>query len=242
MRRTSTHVSQALQGISFPIVLSGNCGASVGVAAGCSKELCALGGMGKLGSILFDAHDDYNVPDTVLSGCFDSQALAMMAGECWKGMLEAIPGHEAMNLKEKLVHVGMRDVNDVERQRVIEADLDTVWGNEPEYRTRLTGFLENKNIGPAMIHIDVDSLDASLGQANHFAVPGGLMEQELYECVGAIVQRTSPMALTNASFDPSGEGAGNIARIAAQAVIYMMIGLTKTGILCTVMLEVFNIG
>jgi arginase family enzyme len=55
------------------------------------------------GCVWFDAHDDYNIPDTVLSGYLDSQALALLAGECWKGMLKTVPGHESIKLQLKRV-------------------------------------------------------------------------------------------------------------------------------------------
>ena len=56
-----------------------------------------------------------------------------------------------MNLPEKLVHVGMRDVNELERQRVLKAGFDVVWGDEhrrTEFAGRLLGFLDKKDLGP----------------------------------------------------------------------------------------------
>lgn len=74
----------------------------------------------------FDAHDDYNTPDTVMSGFFDSQPIAMLAGECWKSLPGTIPGHTPMNLRQKLVHVGMQDFNERKRRRVLFSGFDVV--------------------------------------------------------------------------------------------------------------------
>lgn len=221
IRRTSTLVSEAHNSNSFPIILSGNCSASVGVAAGYNRSSRAFQAGGKLGCVWFDAHDDFNTPDTVMSGYFDSQPIAMLAGECWKGLLGTVPGHEPMDLQEKLVHVGMRDVNELERQRVLKAGFDVVWGDEQgrtEFAGRLRGFLDKKDLGPTMVHFDLDSLDISLGSVNKFSAPGGLFEEDLYNCFNAIVQRTRPVSLTVASFDPTGERAENIGGIAVRGI------------------------
>jgi arginase len=227
IRRTSKAVSQAHSNASFPIVLAGNCSATVGVAAGSIASPDILRGE-KLGCVWFDAHDDYNTPDTVMSGYFDSQCIAMLAGECWKGLLGTVPGHSPMNLRESLIHVGMRDVNDLERQRVLEAGFDVVWGNVEEkvdFAKSLGGRLNQKKLGPTMVHLDVDSLDVSLGKANQFAVPGGLFEKDLEGCLNAILKKTRPVSLTVASFDPSLDKSENLAAITIKAVTNFLKGL-----------------
>ena len=79
---------------SFPVVLAGNCCASVGVAAGlcAAAEEAGQADKNSLRCVWFDAHDDYNISDTVVSGYFDSQGIAMMARECWKALMETVPG------------------------------------------------------------------------------------------------------------------------------------------------------
>lgn len=234
-RRTSALVSEAHNSNSFPIVLSGNCSAAVGVAAGYNRSLRARETREKLGCIWFDAHDDYNTPDTVVSGYFDSQPIAMLAGECWKGILGSVQGHEVMDIREKLVHVGLRDVNEVERQRVLNARFDVVWGDENggrmEFAGRLRRFLEKKDLGPTMLHFDVDALDISLGKANQFSVPGGLFEEDLISCYDAIVQLTRPVSLTVASFDPSGDRAENIGLITIRSIKKLVGSLINGGII-----------
>ena len=137
------------------------------MAAGYNRSPRARESGEKLGCIWFDAHDDYNTPDTVMSGYFDSQPIAMLAGECWKGIQGSVQGHEVMDIREKLVHIGLRYVNEIERQRVLNAGFDVVCGDENggrmEFAGRLRGFLEKRYLGPTMVHFDVDSLDISFG-------------------------------------------------------------------------------
>lgn len=80
--------------------------------------------------------------------------------------------------------------------------------------------MEGKNLEsqPSLVHIDLDSLDTSIGKANRFAAPGGLHEADLRECLSTLADKTVPMSTTIASFDPSFEGADAIADAAIRCV------------------------
>ncbi|KAK4098056.1 Arginase/deacetylase, partial [Parathielavia hyrcaniae] len=173
LRRISLAVTAARNQSSFPIVLAGNCCASVGVAAGLwgSKDLRGAKD-DALGCVWFDVHDDYNVPDTVVSGYFDSQGIAMMAGECWKALVDTIPGFRPM-LLWKVVHCGMRDMNDLERTRVEASDMGVVWGGEGKaggfvdgLKRELLASFAGESYTATLIHVDMDVLDGTLGKAN----------------------------------------------------------------------------
>ncbi|KAK0638938.1 hypothetical protein B0T16DRAFT_497131 [Cercophora newfieldiana] len=225
LRRTSAAVSDARTGGSFPVVVAGNCCSSVGVMSGLSAAF-ALPAEGEsekekeIGCIWFDAHDDYNVPDTVVSGYFDSQGIAMMAGESWKALVATIPGFKPVDLK-KVVHVGMRDVNELERGRVKGSEMGVVWGGEG---VDFVGGLEKEldrrlELGSeVLVHLDLDVLDVSVGKANAFACGGGLSEEDLRGCMRKIVERTVPLAFTVASFDPFCDSEESARRITAAAV------------------------
>lgn len=230
IRRTSKLVTQERNAGSFPIIFSGNCSASVGVAAGlaASENLKQE----EIGCVWFDAHDDYNTPDTVMSGYFDSMPIAMLAGQCWKGLLKTVPGHRPLDL-QRLVHVAMRDVTEVERARVVEAGFDVVWGStekKVDFAGELGGILKRKEKCPTMVHLDLDSLDVSLGKVNKFSAPGGLLEADLDGCLRHVSQATLPASLTVASLDPSFEGAENIAEIAVRVVRAFTEQLVTSGI------------
>ncbi|KAK0613535.1 hypothetical protein B0T14DRAFT_539366 [Immersiella caudata] len=224
LRRTSLAVSAARQNSSFPIILAGNCLASVGVFAGLtsSSSLQTQKEKSEIGCIWFDAHDDYNIPDTILSGYFDSQGIAMMAGESWKALMATVPGFVAPLDLKRVVHVGMRDVNELERGRVEGSEMGVVWGGEgsdERFAERLgeemkwrfgDGDEEEKGV---LVHLDLDVLDVSVGKANGFACAGGLVKDELSACMRRIVERVTPLAMTVASFDPFCDGEESAKRI-----------------------------
>jgi len=237
IRRIARLVTEECDAESFPIVLSGNCNASVGVAAGlCGSRRFA--GSAQLGCVWFDAHDDFNIPDTVISGYFDSMAVAMLTGLCWKGLLETVPGHRPL-AADHITFVGLRDVTDLERSRVVEAGFDVVWGsveNKVDYQGELGGILDKKKqdkkkLEDTMIHLDLDCLDISLGKVNQFAAPGGLLEDDLHACLKTISARTRPASLTVASFDPTLGGGQRIADITVQAIKTFIGSLVASGTL-----------
>ncbi|KAL2256634.1 hypothetical protein VTK26DRAFT_1382 [Humicola hyalothermophila] len=241
IRRISLAVTAARNRSSFPIILAGNCYSSVGVAAGLwgSGDLKDAGD-DALGCVWFDAHDDYNVPDTVVSGYFDSQGIAMMAGECWKALIKTIPGFRPTPVR-RVIHCGMRDVNQLERDRVEASDMGVVWGDatkkvdfEAGLRSELRArFGEDKDTA-TLVHLDVDVLDSSLGRASHFGCPGGLLEEDMAGCMAAISERTIPVAFTVASFDPycdGDESAKRLAEISIGAVTKILDGLRTQGLL-----------
>lgn len=150
-----------------------------------------------------------------------------------KAMLETVPGHRSINL-ERLVHVGMRDVNHLERARVGEAGFDVIWGDTEktvDFKAGLSTVLQRKQLRPTMVHFDVDSLDVSIGKANRFAAPGGLLEPDIVDCCREISTATEPVSLTVASFDPTYEGARNLAAVAIKSVTGFVQSLMGSGVL-----------
>ncbi|HXG69456.1 MAG TPA: arginase family protein, partial [Gemmatimonadaceae bacterium] len=66
----------------LPVVLSGNCAATLGTVAGA----------GEPGVVWFDAHGDFNTPQTSSTGFLDGMSLAALTGACWSEHTATIPG------------------------------------------------------------------------------------------------------------------------------------------------------
>ncbi|KAF5672425.1 arginase [Fusarium heterosporum] len=228
LRRTSRTVTQMVRAGSFPIMLAGNCSATVGVQAGVVAALDKVPAC-----VWFDAHDDFNTPDVLASGYLDSMPVAMLAGLCWKTLLASIPGFKALDLKRDLVHCGMRDVTDLERSRVAEAGFPVIWGDTSkhvDFEAELCRVLEEKKLGETMVHLDLDALDVSIGNVNKFSAAGGLLEEDLTKCLGMIPDKAKPVSLTVASFDPSFDEHGKIPPVAIRGVVSFVQSLISRGI------------
>ena len=56
-----------------------------------------------------------------------------------------------------------------------------------EFLGCLHGFLDKKDLGPTIVHFDLDSLNFSVGHANKFSVASSLFEKDIYNCFNMIV-------------------------------------------------------
>ncbi|MFZ5633836.1 MAG: arginase family protein [Bacillota bacterium] len=92
-------VRKSLNEERFPLVLAGNCITSVGTLAGIMKR--------PIGIVWFDAHGDFNTPETSQSGFLDGMALSTAVGLCHETIWESLQNKPVSELH--VVHVGGRD-------------------------------------------------------------------------------------------------------------------------------------
>lgn len=223
LRRTSIAVSQAQAANSFPLILSGNCMATVGIAAGL--------GIQDLSFVYFDAHDDLETPSTNTNGYFDAMGMSMLKGESWHNLAATIPGFAPLSL-ERLVYCGVRDVSDESRRKILDMRLDVVWGDaqkKVDFEVELEKILDAKSLGKSHVHLDLDVLDDSLGNVNDYPSPGGLLEQDLIACMRLTPKKTQPTSLVVCSFDPHAGDGDRIAGIAVKAISAFMASLIESG-------------
>jgi len=209
-RALADAVHEAVQLGDFPIVLSGNCGAAAGAAAGI--------GTNDLAVLWFDAHGDYNTPDTTDSGYLDGMALAMLTGRCWTGLAHSIPRFAPIP-PHRVMHVGGRHYSPGERGTLMG---DGVWLIEPhtltEPNVRAIFDQMRSEASRILVHLDMDVLDPRFGRANQYAVDGGLTPEEILRVIELAAKRLTIAGLVIASYDPSGDAEGRIAAIAERVI------------------------
>lgn len=88
-------VRAALRQRRFPLVLAGNCLASLGVVAGSRPE--------RRGMIWIDPVGDLERPQTTRSGVLDRMALTIILGHAWQGMAGDIPGFTPLDPEQMLL-------------------------------------------------------------------------------------------------------------------------------------------
>jgi arginase len=204
-RRVATVVSATVADGRFPLVLAGNCNTTVGVWAGL--------GDGEAGVVWLDAHPDFDTPDERTSGYFDGMGVATLAGQCWHRLAATIPGFRPLDLS-RLVYVGIHDL-EPHQQKKIEAYGILAARKAADARTPVASALDAAlTAAPfdrAVLHVDLDCLDISVGYANEYAMPGGLSARDLHDCLTCVCARVRPLAMTIASFNPGLEGSERIA-------------------------------
>jgi len=215
MRRVATTVAATVRSGRFPLVLAGNCNASVGTYAG-------LGDAGA-GLVWFDAHPDFNTPDEATGGYFDGMGVAMLAGQCWHRLVATVPGFRPLDLSG-LVYCGVRDFEPGQREKIERHGIRTIFGATgpaPDFAGALQAGLAGLP-RRVLVHLDLDCLDPSVGQANEYAAPSGLSADDLVACMVRIARQAQPVGLTIASFNPDLPGSDAIAAAGIRAVQAMI--------------------
>jgi arginase len=207
-------VAEAVKTGAFPLVLSGNCAPA---ALGC------VGGLQSRTKIFwFDAHGDFNTPETTRSGFLDGMALAAVAGRCWSGLALAIPGFTGV-AESNVTAIGVRDLDEDEAAALQASDVKCV--DVHSLRTDLPQVLSRQGrIAelPAYVHLDLDVLDPGEGRMNAFAAPDGLSLDDLKWCLAQVAGCQPIRAASVTSFDPASDVTGRAADAAAGAILALV--------------------
>ncbi|SFW58310.1 arginase family protein [Amycolatopsis australiensis] len=205
-RAVADEVTRAVADRVAPVVLAGNCGASVGVVAGWAAS-------DDLAVVWLDAHGDLNTPETTTSGFVDGMALAMLTGRCPAALPEFRPVPD-----EQVLLVGARDLDPAERAVLDESAIRLLPARAAEVaRAELPSRVRRVHL-----HVDLDVHDAErAGRANEFAVPGGPDAAEVRDVVEAVSARWPVVSATFAAYDPAADTEGTI-RAAALRLIELV--------------------
>ena len=208
-RRLVKSVFAAVERNAFPVVLSGNC----------ISSLATVSGLGATdpGVVWFDAHADFNTPETTRSGFLDGMALAILTGRCWQPLAMSIPGFTPVR-DDRVLLIGARHVDDAEdallsQTKVVRLTTASV---RKEFQRSLTD-LANR-VTDIYLHVDLDVLDTSEGNANSFAVAGGLSLRELVDAIHAIGDAVRIRAVALTAYDPACDENGKMSAAATAAI------------------------
>ena len=209
-RRLAKAVAAAVGRDAFPIVLSGNCITSVATVSGI--------GVSEPGVVWFDAHGDFNTPETTRSGFLDGMALAILTGRCWQRLARTITGFTPVS-DERVMLVGARELDDDEssllsQSRVMRLSAESVRNGFSDQLKRFGRVARD-----VYVHVDLDVLDSSEGKANGYAVPGGLSRGELLDAIDAIASVSNVRAIALTAYDPAYDGDGRMCNAAIETIV-----------------------
>jgi arginase len=192
------------------VVLGGDCNVALGVVA-------ALSGSAS-GVVWFDAHGDFNTPESSPSGFLDGMPLAIACGICHRHIWEALDGEPVP--ESRVAHVGGRDL-DPDEQRLLSASrvsvvsalalgrqapadalapaLAAISGRRGSRPRRPN---EQRTVENVYVHVDLDVLDPTMAPAVDYAAPGGLEPDELIQALHAVGERFAIPVVSLTAFDP----------------------------------------
>jgi arginase len=220
MRAVAQQVRAARSAGRFPLVLSGNCLSAVGVIAGLGEGT---------GAVWIDAHGDFNTPQTTTSGFLDGMTLATATGKCWVELANGIEGFTPVP-EDAVVLIGARDLDPGEKAALARSPIVRLGADaapaavEPVLQT-LAG-----KMNKFYVHLDMDALDPSVGQANGYSARGGFSNQNLQTLLSTIASHLPVEALTIASYDPSYDTEGKVGASAFESATTVLAGLSRSAL------------
>ena len=209
MRMLSAAVREARESGRFPIVLAGNCNTAVGTLAGLGAQ--------STGVAWFDAHGDFNTPETTRSGFLDGTAVAIITGRCWTQLAATVPEFAPIP-DDRVCLIGTRDLDSLESALLDESSVDIV---EPkQLRSSLPRVLEKirEHVDSIYVHLDLDVLDSAVAAANSYAISGGLTLEDLDHALAQIADRFRITGLTLSAYDPAVDTFGHAAQAAIRLI------------------------
>ena len=194
----------------FPLVLAGNCNTAVGTVAG-------LDFADSTGVFWFDAHGDFNTPDTTPSGTLDGMALAMLTGRCWRALCRAFQGScQCATMR----HVSLARAISIRwrLRRFRDSEVWRVGAGDAVARLSVVAREVAARAAAAYLHIDLDVLDPGVGRVNRYRCArrshGGRAR-----CLDRNIIETLPVqAAAITAYDPAFDADGAIQRVAVRVV------------------------
>jgi arginase len=202
---------EARQAGRFPIVLAGNCNTAVGTLAGLGAD--------STGVAWFDAHADFNTPETTSSGFLDGTAVAIITGRCWSQLAATVPGFAPI-ADERVCLVGVRDIDSLESELLESSAVKLV---EPrKLRAGLKAALKaiGEHVDDLYVHLDLDVLDPATAKVNNYAAPGGLTLEDVEYALSVAADNFRIRGLTVSAYDPAADGDGAAARAALRLITF----------------------
>ena len=178
--RLRLRVRRALEHGETPVVLGGDHSIAIGTISGVAEYYHERGE--KVGLIWVDAHGDMNTPDTSPSGNIHGMPLATVLGLGHPRLVE-MGGFAPKVQKENVCLIGIRDIDDHERQIIRDSGIHAYTMRDVDergVREIMEEAVAYANNGTAGFHVsfDLDSMDPRDVPGTGTPVKGGLNWRE----------------------------------------------------------------
>ncbi|KDE57261.1 arginase [Halostagnicola sp. A56] len=220
-RRLAREVDETIREDVFPLVLGGDHSIAIGSMNGSARDA-------DLGVVWFDAHADLNTPETSPSGNVHGMPLGAALG---RGTFDEMDWARAPRVREESVaYVGLRSIDDRERERIRESDITSFTMSDIDSRgitTVVEEALDVATTGTDGIHVslDLDWLDPKTAPGVGTPVRGGVTYREAHSALEAVstrhaetgVLRSMDVVEVNPILDEANETATLAAELTASA-------------------------
>jgi arginase len=191
------------------IGLEANCNNLLGMLAGLKYD--SDGNARRVGLVFIDAHGDFNVPETTLSGMLGGMPVAIAAGHALHNIRRTTGLAEPLPMSN-IVWGGVRDLDPLEADRFTEYEVQQFSVKDiRELSAELKQQMGNlaDRVDAIYVHIDMDVLDPAEVRGHNLTVPDGPSSKDLAAALTFMFGNPKTTALGIAStpsfnLDPDG--------------------------------------
>lgn len=214
-RNFAALVREGFDDAAITIGLEANCNDLLGMLAGLKYD--AAGNTNRVGLVFIDAHGDFNVPETTLSGMLGGMPVAVAAGHALNNLRNTAGLAEPLPMSH-IVWGGVRDLDPLERERFNEYEVqqfsvDDIRELTPNLRRHIETLAER--VDYIYVHIDMDVLDPAEVPGHGLAVANGPSSRELADAIALWFENPKTVALGIASTPAGSRDPDQLSRQAA---------------------------
>lgn len=217
-------VREGLQDDLITIGLEANCNDLLGMLSGLKYD--SDGNARRVGLVFIDAHGDFNIPETTLSGMLGGMPVAIAAGHALHNVRKTTGLAEPLPMSD-IVWGGVRDLDPLEADRFTEYEVQQFSVQDVrELSANLKKQMDDlaDRVDVVYVHIDMDVLDPAEVPGHSLAVADGPSSKDLAAAITMMFENPKTVALGIAStpsfnLDPDG--------VSRQAALNLIEGAIK---------------
>ena len=209
----------------LPVGLLANCSAALGMLAGLQHSGPSAKPL-RVGLVYFDAHGDFNTPETTLSGMLGGMPVAIAAGLALTRMRQKA-GLDPAVPPRYIVEGGVRDTDPLEQELLDRSEIEQLSVADIRARSaRLHAAMRRLSeiTDVIYIHVDMDVLDPAEVPGHHLRVKDGPSSIELAAAIAEMFKYQKAAAFGVAS-TPFGDS--DRTGISHQAAHNLILGALK---------------
>ena len=202
---------------------------TIGLHANCNDLLGMLSGLkydedgstNRVGLVFVDAHGDFNVPETTLSGMLGGMPVAIAAGHALHNLRQTAGLQEPLPMSH-ILWGGVRDLDPLEAERFREHEVQQVSVQDiRDLSANLKRQFDNlaDRVDLVYVHIDMDVLDPAEVPGHGLTVPDGPSSKDLAEAIALMFENPKTVALGIASTPAGSLDPDQVSRQAALNLI-----------------------
>jgi arginase len=202
----ASRVREAITDGAYPVLLSGSCFAGLGMLTGLQES--------SPGVVWFDAHGDFNTPESTIDGYFDGMPLAILTGAAWSNLVERV-GVTTVP-EPAVVLAGARDFDRLEQSRLESSDVAHLPPDGVAADDAVARAVDGMDPTPSglYLHVDLDVLDADEARVNIYSARNGLTADQLEAQVRSLLDAHPVRAVSLTAYDPDVDADGRVPPIA----------------------------